>query len=142
MVILHDRFRVSLRRACRLACQNCNAQRRSVPRAAPWSRSMGPWSSGATLESRLEEMGVLRSFSRPRVSYDNHYSESLFLTLKYRPDYTSTALCMQGRSLRMGSVVCGLVQPSAPPQRHQVRDCPVSIRLMGALHQSFVTHFD
>ena len=26
---------------------------------------------GATLESRLEEMGVLRSFSRPRVSNDN-----------------------------------------------------------------------
>lgn len=42
---------------------------------------------GATLESRLEEMGVLRSFSRPRVSNDNPYSESLFRTVKYRPDY-------------------------------------------------------
>ena len=41
----------------------------------------------ATLESRLEELGVLRSFSRPRVSNDNPYSESLFRTLKYRPDY-------------------------------------------------------
>jgi putative transposase len=41
----------------------------------------------ATLESRLEEMGVLRSFSRPRVSNDNPYSESLFRTVKYRPDY-------------------------------------------------------
>ena len=37
---------------------------------------------GATLESRLEEMGVLRSFSRPRVSNDNLYSESLFRTVK------------------------------------------------------------
>ena len=44
---------------------------------------------GATLESRLEEMGVLRSFSRPRVSNDNPYSESLFRTVKYRPDYPS-----------------------------------------------------
>ena len=35
----------------------------------------------ATLESRLEELGVLRSFSRPRVSNDNPYSESLFRTL-------------------------------------------------------------
>jgi transposase InsO family protein len=43
----------------------------------------------ATLESRLEEMGVLRSFSRPRVSKDNPYSESLFRTLKYLPDYPS-----------------------------------------------------
>ena len=44
---------------------------------------------GATLESRLEEMGVLRSFSRQRVSNDNPYSESLFRTVKYRPDYPS-----------------------------------------------------
>jgi putative transposase len=35
----------------------------------------------ATLESRLEELGVLRSFSRPRVSNDNPYSESLFRTV-------------------------------------------------------------
>jgi hypothetical protein len=41
----------------------------------------------ATLESRLEGLGVLRSFSRPRVSNDNPYSESLFRTMKYRPDY-------------------------------------------------------
>ncbi len=41
----------------------------------------------ATLETRLEELGVLRSFSRPRVSNDNPYSESLFRTVKYRPDY-------------------------------------------------------
>jgi hypothetical protein len=41
----------------------------------------------ATLESRLEELGVLRSFSRSRVSNDNPYSELLFRTVKYRPDY-------------------------------------------------------
>jgi putative transposase len=41
----------------------------------------------ATRESRLEELGVLRSFSRPRVSNENPYSESLFRTAKYRPDY-------------------------------------------------------
>jgi putative transposase len=40
----------------------------------------------ATLES-LEELGVLRTFSRPRVSKDNPYSESLFRAVKYRPDY-------------------------------------------------------
>jgi transposase InsO family protein len=28
-----------------------------------------------TLESRLEELGVLRSFTRPRVSNNNPYSE-------------------------------------------------------------------
>jgi putative transposase len=41
----------------------------------------------ATLESRLEALGVLRSFSRPRVSNNNAYSESLFRTVKFRPDY-------------------------------------------------------
>jgi transposase InsO family protein len=41
----------------------------------------------ATLENRLEELGVLRSFSRPRVSNDNPFSESLFRTVKYRPNY-------------------------------------------------------
>jgi transposase InsO family protein len=41
----------------------------------------------ATLAARLEELGVLRSFSRPRVSNDNPYSESLFRTVKYRPGY-------------------------------------------------------
>jgi transposase InsO family protein len=41
----------------------------------------------ATLEARLEEQGVLRSFSRPRVSIDNPYSESLFHTVRLRPDY-------------------------------------------------------
>jgi len=40
-----------------------------------------------TLESRLEELGILRSFSLPRLSNDNPYSESLFWTVKYRPDY-------------------------------------------------------
>ena len=43
----------------------------------------------ATLESRLEELGVLRSFSRPWVSNDNPYWKSLFRTAKYRPDYPS-----------------------------------------------------
>jgi transposase InsO family protein len=43
----------------------------------------------ATLEARLEELRILRSFSRPRMSDDNPYSESLFRTTEYRPDYPS-----------------------------------------------------
>lgn len=35
----------------------------------------------------LERLGVQSSFSRPRVSNDNPYSEALFKTLKYRPNY-------------------------------------------------------
>ncbi len=42
---------------------------------------------GATMLATMEKLGVLASFSRPRVSDDNPYSESCFRTLKYRPDY-------------------------------------------------------
>jgi len=42
---------------------------------------------GATMLATLERLGVTASFSRPRVSNDNPYSESLFKTLKYCPKY-------------------------------------------------------
>lgn len=38
---------------------------------------------GATMVATLERLGVLASYSRPNVSNDNAYSESLFRTLKY-----------------------------------------------------------
>ncbi len=37
----------------------------------------------------LQSWGVVASFSRPRVSDDNPFSEALFRTLKYRPEYPS-----------------------------------------------------
>lgn len=40
---------------------------------------------GATMLATLQNLGVAASFSRPAVSNDNPYSESLFKTLKYRP---------------------------------------------------------
>ena len=40
-----------------------------------------------TFLSLLEKLGIQSSFSRPRVSNDNPYSEAMFRTLKYRPDY-------------------------------------------------------
>jgi transposase InsO family protein len=42
---------------------------------------------GATLKATLEALGVMASYSRPRVSDDNPFSEALFRTLKYRPNY-------------------------------------------------------
>lgn len=44
---------------------------------------------GSTMLATLEQLGVAPSFSRPRVSNDNAYAESLFRTCKYRPDYPS-----------------------------------------------------
>jgi len=44
---------------------------------------------GATMLATLQKLGVVPSFSRPRVSNDNPYSESLFKTLKYCPEFPS-----------------------------------------------------
>jgi len=46
---------------------------------------------GATMLATLQRLGVIPSFSRPSVSNDNPYSESLFKTLKYRPSYPDGA---------------------------------------------------
>ena len=42
---------------------------------------------GATMLVTLQRLGIAPSFSRPRVSDDNPYSESLFKTLKYCPSF-------------------------------------------------------
>ena len=42
---------------------------------------------GSTMLATLQHLGIVASFSRPSVSDDNPYSESLFRTLKYRPEY-------------------------------------------------------
>jgi putative transposase len=47
---------------------------------------------GATMLATLQALDVAPSFSRPAVSNDTPYSESLFKTLKYRPVYPDKPL--------------------------------------------------
>lgn len=42
---------------------------------------------GSTMLATLQALGIAASFTRPRVSDDNPFSEALFRTLKYRPRY-------------------------------------------------------
>ena len=42
---------------------------------------------GATMLATLQRLGVAPSFSRPKVSNDNPFSESLFKTMKYCPSF-------------------------------------------------------
>ena len=42
-----------------------------------------------TFKAKMEEQGIISSYSRPRVSDDNPYVESLFHTLKYVPNWPS-----------------------------------------------------
>ena len=46
---------------------------------------------GAIMLAKLQTLGVMPSFSRPHLSDDNPFSESLFKTLKYRPSYPGGA---------------------------------------------------
>ena len=43
----------------------------------------------STMLATLQRLGIVPSFSRPHQSNDNPFSESLFRTAKYRPDYPS-----------------------------------------------------
>ena len=42
---------------------------------------------GSTMLATLQSLGIVPSFSRPRVSDDNPFSEALFKTVKYCPQY-------------------------------------------------------
>lgn len=42
---------------------------------------------GATMKVTMEKLGITASYSRPRVSNDNPFSEALFRTCKYHPDW-------------------------------------------------------
>lgn len=42
---------------------------------------------GSTMLATLQALGIVPSFSRPQVRDDNPYSEALFRTVKYRPEY-------------------------------------------------------
>jgi transposase InsO family protein len=42
---------------------------------------------GATLRATLQQLGIEPSYSRPRVSNDNPFSEAIFRTCKYRPGF-------------------------------------------------------
>ena len=44
---------------------------------------------GETLLETLYRLGIATSYNRPRTSNDNPYSEALFRTCKYRPNYPS-----------------------------------------------------
>ena len=51
----------------------------------------GPPMKGMTMLVMLQTLGVIPSFSRPSVSDDNPFSESLFKTLKYHPTFPMTS---------------------------------------------------
>jgi len=83
---------------------------------------------GATLLATLERLGIVPSFSRPRVSDDNPYSEALFRTLKGRPEYPANPFSSLEEARRWVEAFVGwyneehrhsAIQFVTPGQRHR-----------------------
>ena len=72
---------------CRVFVAMCGMA--ALPGGSVQSRRLGQKRVGNN--TSMQTMGVMPTFSRPAVSNDNPYSESLFKTLKYRPDYPARA---------------------------------------------------
>ncbi len=73
--------------ASELIRQACIAQGRLTTSPLVLHSDNGTPMKGATMLETLYALGITPSNSRPRVSNDNPYSESLFKTLKYTPNY-------------------------------------------------------
>lgn len=70
----------------RLIGESC-ARQGILPRQLTVHSDRGAPMTSKTVAELLEGLAVVRSLSRPRVSNDNPFSESLFKTAKYRPAF-------------------------------------------------------
>ena len=111
----------------------CRAERADPHSLVLHSDNGGPM-KGATMVVTLERLGVLASFSRPGVSNDNAFSESLFRTLKYRPEYPSKPFAsIEAARAWVSSFVCwyntqhlhSSIRFIKPEDRHTGRDIEI-----------------
>ena len=77
----------SAKNASELIKRACLNQKRLTTNPLVLHSDNGSPMKGATMLETLYSLGITPSNSRPRVSNDNPYSESIFKTLKYRPNY-------------------------------------------------------
>ena len=77
----------SAEHASELIQKTCLAQGRLTTTPLVLHSDNGSPMKGATMLATLYALGITPSNSRPRVSNDNPYSESIFKTLKYNPNY-------------------------------------------------------
>jgi putative transposase len=59
---------------------------------------------GATMKVTMEKLGITASYSRPRVSNDNPFSEALFRTCKYRPDWPTKGFATKESTKKCGAI--------------------------------------
>lgn len=94
----------------------------------------GPAMRGQTLLIKLKDLGVSSSFSRPHTSDDNPFSEALFRTMKYRPDYPDGAFAtLEAAQAWVDAFVCWYnedhqhsgIRFVTPAQRHAGLDVEI-----------------
>lgn len=73
--------------ASELLKRACLAQKRLSTEPLVLHSDNGSPMKGATMLETMYKLGITPSNSRPRVSNDNAYAESIFKTVKYRPNY-------------------------------------------------------
>ena len=90
----------------------------------------------ATLLVKLQDLEIATSFSRPSVSNDNAFSESLFRTAKYRPEFPTLGFDDLASARRWaGKFVSwyndvhlhGSIGFVTPADRHAGRDCALLV---------------
>lgn len=98
---------------------------------------------GATMLATMQNLGVAASRSRPSVSNDNPYSESLFRTLKYRPDRPVKPFEDLGKAREWGELLVdwysrehrhSAINFVTPEQRHTGQDVEL-LRKRTALYE-------
>lgn len=72
--------------SCIVITESCKAEGINKSQLILHSDNGGPM-KGSTMLATLQKLGIVPSFSRASVSNDNAYSEALFKTLKYCPEY-------------------------------------------------------
>ncbi len=85
--VVHDRESADL--AADLIEEVC-ILREIDPRGIVLHSDNGGPMKGSTMLAMLQNLGIVASFSRPSVSDDNPFSESLFRTMKYSLEYPSS----------------------------------------------------
>ena len=75
---------------------------------------------GSTMLATMQSLGITPSFSRPSVSDDNAFAESLFRHLKYAPTYPRHGFATLDEATSLGYSLRPLVQSRASALRHRL----------------------
>ena len=93
----------------------------SIPKGWCCTPTMASLCAPARMLSTLQWLGVVPSFSRPHVSDDNPYSESLFRTLKHTPAYPRLPFARPLGRAALDQSLRRLVQRRTSAQRDPLR---------------------